>query len=147
MKREFDEHIRAQLLLCNRLEQIADALPNNLDHQECLSVARNVYATIKSAHRFEEEKLFPYMLKSPSNAQTCKSVERLCAEHWEDEIYAFDVQDALINYVKDPKDANAESLGYMLRGFFEGVRRHIAFEREHILPALNSNYGDKGSLQ
>jgi hypothetical protein len=24
----------------------------------------------------------------------------------------------------------------MLRGFFEGLRRHIAFEREHIVPLL-----------
>jgi hypothetical protein len=24
----------------------------------------------------------------------------------------------------------------MLRGFFEGLRRHIAFEREHIVPIL-----------
>ncbi|NJM42689.1 MAG: hypothetical protein HC853_19095 [Anaerolineae bacterium] len=27
-------------------------------------------------------------------------------------------------------------VGYMLRGFFECLRRHIAFEREHILPKL-----------
>ncbi|MNL85495.1 hypothetical protein D3C87_2138230 [compost metagenome] len=28
---------------------------------------------------------------------------------------------------------NMEATGYMLRGFFEGMRRHIAFEREFLL--------------
>lgn len=31
---------------------------------------------------------------------------------------------------------NAEAIGFMLRGFFEGLRRHIAFEREHVLPMI-----------
>jgi hypothetical protein len=28
---------------------------------------------------------------------------------------------------------NAETTGYMLRGYFVGMRRHIAFEQEHLL--------------
>jgi hypothetical protein len=30
-----------------------------------------------------------------------------------------------------------EATGYMLRGFFEGVRRHIAFEQDHLLQHLS----------
>ena len=32
--------------------------------------------------------------------------------------------------------SRAEATGYMLRGFFGAVRRHIAFEREHLVPIL-----------
>jgi hypothetical protein len=31
---------------------------------------------------------------------------------------------------------NAEAVGFMLRGFFKNVRRHVAFEREHVLPMI-----------
>ena len=31
---------------------------------------------------------------------------------------------------------NIDKLSYMLRGFFEGLRRHIAFEKEHLVPLL-----------
>lgn len=34
--------------------------------------------------------------------------------------------------------ANPEALGFMLRAFFDSVRRHIAFEREHVLPAVKA---------
>ena len=29
---------------------------------------------------------------------------------------------------------NPEALGFMLRAFFDTVRRHIAFEREYVFP-------------
>ena len=37
------------------------------------------------------------------------------------------------------RDCNFEALSYMLRGFFEGLRRHIAFEVEHLMPILDSD--------
>ena len=30
--------------------------------------------------------------------------------------------------------SNPEALGFMLRAFFDTVRRHMAFEREHMFP-------------
>ncbi len=147
MQHEFEKHIQLQLTICDQLEQIADTLPHNLDNQACLNIARSVYTTIKNAHKFEEDKLFPFLLENTPSNQTCESLERLCSEHWEDEIYAYDVQDALINFVTTPDEANPEALGYMLRGFFEGVRRHIAFEREQILPIVKSTQEQIGKLQ
>ena len=32
-----------------------------------------------------------------------------------------------------------EAVGYMLRGFFEVMRRHIAFERDHLMKDLTSD--------
>jgi hypothetical protein len=31
---------------------------------------------------------------------------------------------------------NPEALGFMLRAFFETIRRHVAFEREHVIPTI-----------
>ncbi|MCJ8518043.1 hypothetical protein ABID21_001075 [Pseudorhizobium tarimense] len=33
---------------------------------------------------------------------------------------------------------DVEAGGYMLRGFIEGMRRHIAFERQHLLKSLSA---------
>ena len=57
------EHHRLQLELCDRLERLADSLPDQYDPQECLSISWQIYSTVKSAHKFEEEMLFPRLLE------------------------------------------------------------------------------------
>jgi hemerythrin-like domain-containing protein len=130
-------HHKKQLKLCERLEAIADSLPDKVDTQECLSVARGLFAIVWQAHRFEEDVLFAVLEGSDIESDTLpESLKRLQFEHWEDESYAQDICDSLTRFVIEPDTRNPESLSYMLRGFFEGVRRHIAFETEHLLPLL-----------
>ena len=82
--------------------------------------------------------VWPPLLMSIENTDDAlkSTVERLRYEHWEDESFSDEVADALIRFVTDKASSNAETLAYMLRGFFEGLRRHIAFERDHIVPLL-----------
>lgn len=130
-------HHDEQIELCSRLEQIADQLPELSDTQLCLTLARRIHPMIREAHEYEEKTLFPLLMASGGVDDALRStVERLRYEHWEDESYADEVADALIRFVTDKASSNAETLAYMLRGFFEGLRRHIAFEREHIVPLL-----------
>ena len=131
-----DHHLKTQLSLCDSLEEIADGLPDNIDSQECLHIARSIYATVRRAHDFEENVLFPMLTRS-GNSKIASTVDRLRGEHWEDESFAHELQDVLIEFVTHRQHANAETLGYMLRGFFEGVRRHIAFEKEYIVPLVS----------
>jgi hemerythrin-like domain-containing protein len=92
---------------------------------------------IHEAHEYEEKTLFPMLMAMQNIDENLKTtVERLRYEHWEDESFADEVADAMIRFVTDKASSNAETLAYMLRGFFEGLRRHIAFEREHIVPLL-----------
>jgi hypothetical protein len=63
-------------------------------------------------------------------------VERLRAEHIEDECFAGELTEALLVLGRDGSVDNPEALGFMLRGFFEAQRRHVAFEREHVLPEI-----------
>jgi hemerythrin-like domain-containing protein len=123
--------------MCEQLEALADSLPDNVGNQECLMLARAIYPEIKRSHEFEENSLFPAAREcDPDNLTLASTLERLRYEHWEDESFAEELTDALTSFVAEPECRNPEKLAYMLRGFFEGLRRHIAFEREHLIPLL-----------
>ncbi len=123
--------------VCRGLETVADELPEHVDIARCNEIAASLYVTVKSAHDFEENKLFPRLLEQSDHAEQLAGIlERLRFEHWEDQSYANEVQEALLSFAKAPQRHNTESLSWMLRGFFESVRRHLAFERDYVLPLI-----------
>lgn len=131
-----DRNFKSQLSLCALLENIADSLPNNISRHNCLLAARNIQPIVQSAHGIEEKYLFPLLLADDQKREQLKPViDRLHAEHCEDESYSSEIIEALEELAADQLP-NIDTLAYMLRGFFEGLRRHIAFEQEHLLPLL-----------
>lgn len=135
--KQLSAHHQKQLELCTRLEGLADSLPNNVNKQECLSMSWQIYPVVREAHKFEEETLFPILSEQCEREPSLsRSIERLKFEHWEDESTAEDISLSLRELINDPLTANTEKISYMLRGFFEGVRRHIAFEADHLTPKL-----------
>lgn len=136
IRTKLDRNFRSQLSLCALLEDIADSLPNNISRNNCLLAAQNIQPIVEAAHTFEEQYLFPLLLEDEQKQQQLKPVlARLHAEHCEDESYSTEIVDALEELAADQL-ANIDKISYMLRGFFEGMRRHIAFEQEHLLPLL-----------
>ena len=131
-------HHQTQEALCTRLEAIADGLPHHVDRQECLLLARDILPAVKKAHQFEENKLFPHLKQKVSVPGLSAGLERLQFEHWEDEAYAEEISEVLLTIGRSETIADAEQISWMLRGFFDGVRRHIAFEAEHLLPLLSN---------
>lgn len=126
-----------KLRVCDDLEAIADMLPAAVDRMKCLSVANTLVPLLRSTHRYEEELLFPaYDATVGSDANRYPSTRRLRAEHVEDECFADEVTEVLLSMGHGAEIRNPEAIGFMLRGFFESLRRHIAFEREHVLPAI-----------
>ena len=123
-----------QLALCEALEEIADSLPANADRQTCANAARSLLPLMNEIHRYEEETLFP-MLESRSigDRELADAILRLKGEHVEDACYAEELTDTLTRLGSGDEPMNAEAAGYMLRGFFESIRRHIAFEQQFIL--------------
>lgn len=119
-----------QMGLCDLLEGVADSLPSRLDRQQCLHIARMIGPLIKQAHAAEEAMLFPHLTVGHSDG--CELVERLRLEHIEDECFAEEVQFELLQLGKGQPVLAPEATGYMLRGFFEGMRRHIRHELELI---------------
>lgn len=130
-------HLTVQASLCSGLEALADALPDQVDTQRCLLMARRIFPVMRRAHEFEEKELFPALRSAyGESSKLAPTLERLRYEHWEDEAYAGELSESLGDFAVDREGCNIESLAWMLRGFFEGLRRHIAFEREHILPLV-----------
>jgi iron-sulfur cluster repair protein YtfE (RIC family) len=137
MKRVYVRKIR----LCDELEAIADSLPLNVDRLRCLNVASQLLPALRQSHRNEEEVLFPAFERGGTDVQIGLSVQRLKAEHIYDEGAAEQITDALMWIGRGGDIANPEALGFMLRAFFDTVRRHIAFEREHVFPTLGKTLG------
>lgn len=131
-----------KLDLCRQLEEIADSLPH-VDRRQCLIVASMLVPLLRESHRFEEDCVFPAFVDDVAHReQRLKTVERLKQEHIEDECSAQDLTETLLSIGRGAPISNPEALGFMLRAFFESMRRHIAFEREHIFPIL---LGERGN--
>jgi len=124
-----------KLRLCDRLEELADALPSQLDRLSCLRIANELVPILRDSHRYEEEIVFPaFVAGSADAAAGVLSVHRLMVEHIEDESAAQDLTDILLAIGHGDPVRNSEALGFMLRALFETLRRHIAFELEHVFP-------------
>jgi hemerythrin-like domain-containing protein len=127
-----------KLRLCVAIEAIADALPSAVDRVQCLRIANQLVPLLRHCHQYEEQTVFPVFERSdgPDRPARAASVRRLLAEHVEDECAAQDLTEALFEIGHGADIANPEALGFMLRAFFDSLRRHIAFEREYVLPAV-----------
>jgi hypothetical protein len=133
-------NLDAQGELCTLLEALADALPDQIDAQESLNLARSIYPTIRRIHVFEEDVLYPILSASPSAAGSLPvTLERLRFEHMEDESLAEEIYDAITDLVAGHDPDRAGMLAYMLRGFFANLNRHVAFEREFLLPLVRGD--------
>jgi iron-sulfur cluster repair protein YtfE (RIC family) len=139
------EAVRAELgakldqlsAICERLERVADGLPENVDRADCLELSRTIYPTMVKSHHFEEKVVFPLLRMTYPDPSIADTLERLRFEHWEDESFAAELQETLCGFVNGRERDRVDTLAWMLRGFFEGLRRHIAFEREHMMPMLS----------
>src|SRR5690606_38532948 len=128
---------RDQLALCRTLESIADSLPAALDRAACINAARALGPLITRAHELEEDLIFPAIeQRCPQIEVMSKTIERLKYEHMEDVCFSEELYDALMAYGRGEDRPAPDAFGYMLRGFFESLRRHIAFEQEFMLPLL-----------
>lgn len=134
---ELQQHHGALLEQCRKLEMIADSLPHQLNYHMSLAMLRDLLPVVKEAHAFEERRLFPLLIElNSANNNLAESIERLRFEHWEDESFAEEICDSLRRYLFSPDHLQSETLSYMLRGFFGGVRRHVAYENDCIVPLI-----------
>ncbi len=120
---------------CDALEALADDLPSDVDRLRCLMLASSLLPLLDACHRFEEAAVFPAFATTQRRADI---VARLSAEHLQDRCAAEDLTEALLAHGHGRPIANPEALGYMLRALFDSMRRHIAFERDCIVPMLSN---------
>lgn len=129
-----------KLALCDLLEEIADSLPQGLDQSKCVVASIRLEPLICAVHAYEEDVLFPAFVRAQENAaHAVELVARLKAEHIEDADFAAELAERLRRVGQGLDGLNVDALGYMLRGFFSGMRRHIANEREALASLLGED--------
>ena len=134
---EFEQLCLQQLVLCKALEDLADRIGATMDGQCCLQAARAIGPLMRRAHLFEEQQLFPLMQRIIASDQGfARSVDQLKFEHYEDECFAEEVFEVLMDFGRGTNRMSHDAIGYLLRGFFMSLRRHIAFEREVLRSGL-----------
>lgn len=130
--RRFQTLILGQERLCLRLEGLADSLPDRIDTLAATRLAARIPPFLAACQRREEHDVFPTLIaRDPSLRPT---LLRLRAEHLEDEDHAGLVAETLTAFARDPRRSGADRLGYLLRGLFQPLRRHAAFDRMVVLP-------------
>ena len=120
-----------QLLdLCDVLEAIADSLPHP-DAGLCITTADALEPLVELTHVLEEDVLFP-ILAAPSRPELNRTVARLRREHLSDMATAGEVSGALRAVASSSSPLSPDAVGYLLRSFFDSMRRHVYGEFELI---------------
>lgn len=129
------EH-KLQLQLCDSLEYIADGLPDSVDRRLVRQVIAILDHGLDAHFRAEETFLFPLLReRGAGDHSLVAALDQLEMEHLRDEDISSELVEELRVLADHGRARNPEMLGYMLRGFFEGQRRHIAWENGVVLPA------------
>jgi hemerythrin-like domain-containing protein len=135
-----DHEHRMQEHLCDILEKIADGLPQDTDPGLCRQAVQALRHDIPLHHRDEEAGLFPLLNKYAAKIPVLtEAIQRLEHEHDSDEALASEIIEQLEILAQGRHHGNADMLGYMLRAFFEGYRRHIHWEDAVIMPLARAH--------
>lgn len=116
--------------LCDRLEDVADALPHLPSEGAALGLCRELEHRLP-IHEVRERALFDALFESdpitPGQAAAFQHIRRRSSSHV---VQSDDIVTALL---PDAPPLPPSTLGYMLRCFFEGCRADMAFEELAIL--------------
>ncbi|GBE44141.1 hypothetical protein BMS3Bbin10_02231 [bacterium BMS3Bbin10] len=125
----------AELNLCNLLEKIADHLLEPLDRELANTGILTLRHCVKRHVALEEGYLYPVLARRAGRDELTEAMlVQIRGEHAVDECLAHDTADQLELALTRGHVEKPEMLGYMLRGFFECRRRHIAWEDAIVLP-------------
>lgn len=119
--------------LCDRLEGIADRLPHLPEMEEKQTVSRELRVLVPR-HQQQEQALLAMLFPRAGGTALGRCVlGRIRGQHALDELHARDLCGHLEAARAGGHAEDAEALGYMLRCFFDGYRRALAFEELAIL--------------
>ncbi|MEQ1770877.1 MAG: hemerythrin domain-containing protein [Devosia sp.] len=133
---------RAQSRLCDDLETVADSMPARVDRQFCLAVAKQIVPVLREAHAVEKRFIVPLIAGRVLDG--AELVNGLEAEQVEDECFADEVEYELLQLASGGPVIAPETTGYMLRGFFAGLRRHMRHVMALLVIARGADGPDDG---
>lgn len=117
------------LSICDALEAVADGLPNNVSATQCTELATEIVDLLALTHREEEAVLLPFLASSP-RPELRHLARRLREEHDYDDDAVIEVREALLALAARHPLRSADATGYLLRSFFESLRRHVRAEQD-----------------
>jgi hypothetical protein len=121
-----------QRRLCSKLERIADELPEVPSQDAITDVGRQL-SSYSQRHFLLEARLF-LRLAGQANCPTAKRIlKEISHNHAIDAIHADDLAAELHRLSGSSHAPHPGELAYMLRCFFDGCRRAIAFEELALL--------------
>ncbi len=125
--------------LCAQMEQVADSLPLDADPSLCMRIARSLLPTLASAHEFQVQHFIPVVRSALGEFGNLDAVaERLHSEYNENEMLAEEVAEELSQWGICGETHSAEATGYMLRGCFISLTRHLDFERIALIEPVKT---------
>jgi hemerythrin-like domain-containing protein len=124
-----EAHHGELLNLCLQLEETADELEISRSPQDYLKLAALVPKLINETHELEESVLFPDFNQQANSHFASVIIERLKAEHRCDRLAADELAKTLTAIAENRSTHAPETVGYMIRGFLESLRRHILSEK------------------
>lgn len=131
--RKFEVSHGRILAICEELERLADGLPALPTNGSHLRLARRLGAVLRDAHALEEMEILPVLAAALGEEAVRDSVATLTEEHRTDEAFAEEVAEVVMEWVAGERHHDAATLGYMLRGLFDNLRRHTARERDQLI--------------
>lgn len=132
---EFEDDHQIQRALCRDLEAIADALPDVPSPAQVRRVGERIerVSTEHYAHALAVLRALPEACR-PSDGElaTLEAMHSIDASHGEDLVTA------LWDHVERSPTRHDGQLGYMLRCYFDGCRRAMAFKEALIGRAIHT---------
>ncbi len=134
---EFEKIRAEQLALCQSLEDIADQLGGEPDLLKCVQTAQNIEPLLHRSLEFDENQLLPALQSLVSRDRSVsRSIDRLKFEQLENADVALEVGEALMDFGRGTSRLSQDAIGYLLRGFFVAMRRHLAYKRDFLYSVL-----------
>lgn len=127
---ELEANHQELLALCLTLEEIAFSLPSEVDGDACLAASDAMAPLLRRTQQIEERILFPDFDRNAGSHFAATLIEQLKAEHRCDLLACEEVSHTLktiADHGSPPQTTGPAR--YMLRGFLEGVRRHVLSEK------------------
>ena len=119
--------------ICEHLERLADDLIGPIDRNAC-GILLNRLNNDFQLYQRDEEALFDVLsTHEQPDAYIVKCVELAKLDHKIYESYLFELSEPLTDMAEGRRLGNADAVGYMLRCFFESIRRHMSWEDAVLL--------------
>jgi hemerythrin-like domain-containing protein len=117
-----------QYRICDDLELLADQLGGLVDVALCCGLARRLQSVLPVCHR-NEEALFEFLTSTGAESSILTACADLASsQHETMQAYVHELMEPLTELSAGIKPRSLDTVGYMLRHCFDGMRDHLGWE-------------------